>query len=77
MVPINLGTTFARLGVLPFTTVATVLIFHILGHYDESYSGFGVISWFERFFNFFTCNRSQFRFVEYGFFFWPTQGIGS
>ena len=58
MVPMELGTTFARLGCSPFTTMGSTLNFYVNGHYDDADSGFGVISWFERFFNPTKCTMS-------------------
>ena len=37
-------------------------------------SGYGVICWFEKFFNRIKCRRSQFGLLNYGLFFKPQQG---
>jgi len=73
MVP-NLGTSYARLGFSPFTTMASTLDFYVSPHFDETDSGYGVIAWFERFFNPSICRRSLFRYIDYGIFIKPKQG---
>jgi len=69
------STSYARLGCSPFTTMASTLNFHASPHYKESNSGFGVILWFDKFFNHTTCSQSQFWLVNYCIFLKPKQEI--
>lgn len=73
MVPF-MGTSYARLGNSPFTTMGTTLNFYVSPHCDETDSGFSPIAWFERFFNPSTCRQAVFRLVDFGLFIKPKQG---
>jgi len=73
MVP-NLDTSYARLGSSPFTTMASTLNFFVSSHYDETNNEFGIIAWFDKYFNPSTCRRSLFRLIDYGLFIRPKQG---
>ena len=74
MVSVDQCTYFARLESTPFTTMESILNFHVSSHTDDTDSGFGVVCWFDKFFNRIKCKRSQFRLLDYGLFFKPQQG---
>lgn len=74
LVSFDVGTSLARLGHSPFTTMGATLNYWATKHIDSSDFGFGTIMWFDGKYTNETCQRTVFRLCDYGISFIPQHG---